>query len=114
MNEVDLRAQGATIFLRAASYIRRYGWQEKGMGIYGQPRCSMGALASAQPGRWDSRLASLTYDTLKQELHGLSLTQFNHRTQSGEAVAKLYEQVAETLARTGPRPHLQSVNKPLE
>lgn len=114
MGETELRAQGATIFRKAAAYIRRYGWQEKGMGLYGQPRCSMGALASAQSGRWDPRLASLMYDTLKTELRGISLTQFNHRTQSGEAVAKLFERVADTLSGTAKRPHLQSVNKPLE
>lgn len=97
MSEVEARTLGATIFRRAAVYIRSYGWQEKGMNIHGQPRCSMGALSSAYPGRWDANLADVMYGTLKKELRGLSLTQFNHRTRSGEAVARLYDRAADSL-----------------
>lgn len=99
MSEVEVRTQAAATFRKAAAYIRRHGWQEKGMSLHGQPRCSMGALASAHPEpAWDSQMAGLMYDTLKEELRGLSLTQFNHRVRSGEPVARLYERVAAKLA----------------
>lgn len=96
---IQLRPQAAVIFRRAAAYIRRYGWQEKGMGLHGQPRCSMGALASAHhTSKWNDHLSALMYSALKTELHGLSLTQFNHRTGSGEAVARLFERTAAHLS----------------
>jgi hypothetical protein len=97
MNERESRLQAASIFRRAAAYIRRYGWQERGMSRHGQPRCSMGALESAQPGKWDPGVSELMYSTLTEELRGLSLTQFNHRKRSGEAVARLYERAATSL-----------------
>jgi hypothetical protein len=108
MGENDFRAKTASIFISAAAYIRRYGWQQKGMGIYGQSRCSMGALASAQPGKWDEPVSELAFSALSQELHGISLTQFNHQVCDGESVAQLYERVAAKLIKNGHR--LQSVN----
>lgn len=90
----------ARIFMDAAAYIRTYGWQKTGMGIYGQPRCSMGALASAhREQKWDRNLSALMYRELKAELHGLSLTQFNYRYDDGEKVARLFESVAMRLLR---------------
>ncbi len=107
MSEREIRVQTAVILRKAAVYIRTYGWQEEGMGQHGQPRCSMGALDSALPrGSWSARVAILMYHSLNRELHGLSLTQFNHRMQNGEAVARLYERTANKLAQPG---HLQSV-----
>ena len=101
MSEKKLISNAAGIFLKAAAYIRQYGWQVEGMGTYGQPRCSMGALASAyQQQRWDKRLSQLMYQTLYKELHGISLTQFNHQYKDGEKVAQLYERVAAKLQQT--------------
>jgi len=61
----ETRTQAADIFLRVATYIREYGWQKEGMGQDGQPRCSMGALASAYPKTtWDKNLVTLMYETL--------------------------------------------------
>ena len=98
MNEDKLRSQAAMVFLRAAAYIRNYGWQVSGMSRDGQPRCSMGALASAhQKLRWDKGMSDLMHKTLYKELNGLSLTQFNYRYKNGEKVARLYEQVAQRL-----------------
>jgi len=91
------RLQAARIFLDAAAYIHAYGWRRAGMGVYGQPRCSMGALASAHPHQtWDSELSALMYQKLNEELDGISLTQFNHRY-GGEAVARLFERAAAKL-----------------
>jgi len=99
MKETRLRVQAAGIFLKAAAYIRTYGWQRSGMGLYGQPRCSMGALASAHIERkWDGELSDLMYKELREELHGISLTQFNYR-HDGEQVARLFERVARRLRR---------------
>lgn len=93
-----MRARAAKVFLKAASYIRNYGWQEEGMGEPGQPRCSMGALDSANPQiEWDHELAKIMYETLSDELKGMSLTQYNHKFQNGEKVARLYEQAARKL-----------------
>lgn len=94
----QVKAQAAVIFQKAAVYIRQYGWQVEGMGQYGGPRCSMGALDSAYPEtEWDKNMADLMYKTLYEELKGLSLTQFNSIYQSGEKVARLYERVAVKL-----------------
>ncbi|HSX46277.1 MAG TPA: hypothetical protein VLG27_04755 [Candidatus Saccharimonadia bacterium] len=100
MRDTRLKRQAAEILLRAADYIRRYGWQEEGMGKPGAPRCSMGALDSACPrGEWDPAVAELLYETLNGQLGGLSLTQYNHKfLQSGENVARLYERTAKALA----------------
>src|SRR5947207_1596085 len=93
-----VESQAAQIFLKAAAYIRKYGWQKEGMGKHGQPRCSMGALASAYPQpKWDEDLSDLVYRALYQELSGASLTQFNYQFERGEKVAQLYELVAEKL-----------------
>jgi hypothetical protein len=98
MSEQGLRKQAARIFLRAADYIRQYGWQEEGMGEYGRPRCSVGALDSAKPrGEWDPKVSELAYKTLNQELKGLSLTQYNHKVHDGEKVARLFERTARKL-----------------
>ena len=98
MIEENLKSQAADIFIRAAAYIRQYGWQLEGMGDHGRPRCSMGALASANPAiEWDKRLARLMYHALYRELNGLSLTQFNSRYRNGEKVARLFERAAGQL-----------------
>lgn len=94
MGDYEVQLQASSVFKKAAAYIRRYGWQEKGMGMYGGPRCSVGALNSAKPGKWDKDLADIMYKSLRAELKGLSLTQFNHKTQSGQAVARLFERTA--------------------
>jgi hypothetical protein len=95
MNTNDLAVD---IFLKAAAYIREYGWQRSGMSTDGQPRCSMGALESAYPKEnWDEKLSRMMYRTLYDELNGLSLTQFNYKYNDGEKVAKLYERTAAKL-----------------
>ncbi len=93
MKDTGSRTRAADILLRAAAYIRQYGWQKTGMGLYGQPRCSMGALASAQGGKWDQDVSSLMYSELREELDGISLTQFNY-SHDGEQVARLFEDIA--------------------
>jgi hypothetical protein len=96
MKQIDAKA--AEIFQKAASYIRKYGWQVEGMGQHGRPRCSMGALDSAYPKiEWDKNLAGRMYEVLYKELSGLSLTQFNSKYQSGEKVAQLFERAAAKL-----------------
>ncbi len=85
----------STIFRKAATYIRKYGWQVSGMSQDGKPRCSMGALESASKGVvWNKSLGSLMYQTLYKELNGETLTEFNHRVRNGESVAELFEKVA--------------------
>jgi|GEM_PF-4844094 len=104
MNKGDLRVKAASIFLKAADYIRQYGWQSSGMNEDGMPRCSMGALKSAGPKeKWDEDMAKLMYQHLYKELNGLSLTQFNYKYKSGEKVAQLFERTAHSLAAT---PHI--------
>lgn len=99
MKSEALEIEASRIFAQAAEYIRKYGWQKRGMGIDGEPRCSMGALASAHPAKkWDENLARLMYDSLYEELKGLSLTRFNYKFESGEKVASLYERTARKLA----------------
>lgn len=97
----EVESQAAGIFLKAADYIRRYGWQKEGMGEDGAPRCSMGALESAGPPRseWNEDLATLMYSALYAELNGLSLTQFNSQFSDGEKVAQLYEATARKLQK---------------
>jgi hypothetical protein len=97
-SEQKLKSQAANIFRGAASYIRFNGWQVTGMGTDGKPRCSMGALESATKREvWNKRLASIMYETLYEELNGLTLTEFNYKHQSGERVAELFEKVADKL-----------------
>ena len=99
MSDPKLRSQASSIFLKAAEYIRKYGWQVSGMSEDGKPRCSMGALESVHPvAKWDRRLASLMYQTLYKQLNGISLTQFNYQFRSGEKVAELFENTARSLA----------------
>jgi hypothetical protein len=98
MSERKVRFKAAEIFLEAASYIRKYGWQVCGMSEHGKPRCSMGALESAgSEKRWNKNVAALMYDTLYEELKGLSLTQFNYKYQNGEKVAQLFERSAQSI-----------------
>lgn len=100
MSERELKKQAAEIFISAAGYIRNYGWQVSGMSKHGKPRCSMGALQSSyKKSRWEDELSALMYNTLYKELNGLSLTQFNYKHQSGEKVARLYEQAALSLVK---------------
>jgi hypothetical protein len=100
MVEESTRVKAATIFRKAAAYIRKYGWQEEGMSEDGKPRCSMGALASAYPKEtWEKDLSSLMYDSLNSELHGLTLTEFNHKANNGGVVAKLFDRTATTIAK---------------
>lgn len=97
MNE-NAKQQAAKIFLYAASYIRKYGWQEKGMSMHGKPRCSMGAIESAGTNiKWDETLAKLMYETLYRQLNGITLTEFNKRAQDGNKVALLFEHTAIAL-----------------
>lgn len=102
MNEQKISLEAATIFLKAARYIETYGWQVEGMSCHGKPRCSMGALESATAAkRLDPRLATLMYDTLYDELGGISLTEFNHLHGDGDKVVELFQSVADHLqART--------------
>lgn len=101
MKDAGVRSQAAEIFLNAAAYIRTYGWQKTGMGVYGQPRCSMGALASAyHEHTWNKNISILMYDELREALNGTSLTQFNYRHNDGERVARLFESVADNLQNT--------------
>lgn len=103
--------QGAEIFLKAASYIRTYGWQVSGMGVHGAPRCSMGALESACPQeKWDNDMATLMYAELYDELDGVNLTQFNEITQDGEQVAQLFERVAKRLQKMTRNIHQTSLS----
>ncbi len=98
MEEDRIEVQAAKLFLKAAAYIRKYGWQEEGMGEEGFPRCSMGALASACPDEeWGKDLSGLVYNALYEELNGLSLTQYNHKFQDGERVVQLYKRAAERV-----------------
>lgn len=98
MSDGEARWQAAVIFQKAADYIRTFGWQAEGMSIYGQPRCSMGALASAYPKeKWDKNLAKLMYDALYTELNGISLTQFNYLHKDGNKVSQLFEKTANKL-----------------
>ncbi len=98
MKKDKVKLQGADIFLKAANYIRKYGWQKQGMGKHKQPRCSMGALASAYPKeKWSKDLSLTMYLALYKELHGMSLTEFNYKFNDGNKVASLYEQVAASL-----------------
>jgi hypothetical protein len=100
MTERELRNKAANIFLNAANYIRKHGWQVSGMSKDGLPRCSMGALASASTEqKWDSKLSDLMYKTLYDELNGLSLTQFNYKHKNGEKVAQLFERTATSLVK---------------
>lgn len=110
MSREETISQAAKTFLKAASYIRQYGWQKTGMSVHGQPRCSMGALESANPkARWDRKLSSLMYNSLYQELNGMTLTQFNYRYNNGEKVAQLYDRVAASLLeQLQPEPLLSS------
>ena len=95
MGDYDLRDLAARIFLDAAQYIRQLGWRVEGMAHDGEPRCSMGALASAYPEEyWNETMSQLMYSYLYEELDGISLTQFNHKYEDGEKVAQLYERVA--------------------
>lgn len=101
ISQSDLKTdaqQAADIFLKTAAYIRKYGWQEKGMSEDKKPRCSMGALSSACQGRvLGPRVASLLYETLYEKLGGINLTQYNAQVKSGEEVAVLFEQTAKLL-----------------
>lgn len=100
MDDINIALQAADIFKKAADYIRYYGWQVTGMGYYGGPRCSMGALASAHPDEvWDGDLSDLMYQMLYGELDGIGLTEFNYKHKDGERVAQLFEQVATKLSR---------------
>ena len=94
---MEARFEAARLFKLAAKYIRLFGWQEKGMGIYGQPRCSMGTLNSAQVGKWNTDVSKIMFSQLNNELNGMSLTQYNHKVQNGESVARLFEKTGSTI-----------------
>lgn len=98
MSRAKLKAKAADIFLNAAQYIKKYGWQVSGMGEYAQPRCSMGALASAYPKkRWEPELAKLMYSQLYEQLNGISLTEFNYKYQDPSKVIALFTKTAKSL-----------------
>ena len=99
MSENDLNRRASIVFKRAANYIRNSGWQVSGMSEDGLPRCSMGALASAHKASvWDKELSELMYQSLYEELNGLTLTEFNYKYNDGEIVAGLFDQVAANLS----------------
>lgn len=90
--------EAASIFVKAAQYIQTYGWQETGMSEHGKPRCSMGALTSAQPTpTLDDQLSTIMYEALYSELGGISLTEFNHQANSGLDVIELFTKTANRL-----------------
>ncbi len=65
----------------------------------GLPRCSMGALASANTACiWNKELAERMYQSLNEGLDGLTLTEFNYKCNDGEMVARLFDQVAIKLS----------------
>lgn len=98
MKDSEIRVTAAKIYLKAADYITQYGWQKSGMGVDGEPRCSVGALASAYPKqKWNRDLATTMYKALYKELNGMTLTQFNYKFNDGSKVANLYERVARSL-----------------
>jgi hypothetical protein len=100
MYKQELNAKAAYIFLRAAQYVKTYGWQVSGMGKYGKPRCSMGALASAYPKKvWESELSSLMYQQLYNQLNGIGLTEFNYKYQDPGKVVELFTKTAKTLLK---------------
>jgi hypothetical protein len=100
METITTKIEAAKTFWAAAEYIREYGWQVTGMSKHGNPRCSMGALASARgEDVWESNLASLMYAKLYDELGGISLTEFNYLHNDGEYVARLFELVSKKLSR---------------
>lgn len=97
MKKEGVLDQASQIFRQAANYIRMYGWQKDGMGTYGQPRCSMGAIASVYPAQASDELPKVMYEALYTELNGRTLTKFNQEFDDGEKVARLFEQVAARL-----------------
>lgn len=100
MVEERTRVKAARIFRNAAAYIRKYGWRVEDMSEDGKPRSTMGALASAYPKKtWEKDLSSIMYDSLNSELHGISLTEYNHKVRNGRAIAKLFERTASTLTK---------------
>jgi hypothetical protein len=101
MADKSVKLQAAAIFTKAAQYIREVGWQEKGMAYDGIARCSMGALESAYPAKhWNKDLASFMYEKLYTKLNGINLTEFNKRAKNGLEVARLFEEVAESIRNT--------------
>ncbi len=101
MSEPEIYKQAASIFGKAATYIRTYGWQVTGMSEHRQPRCSMGALASAHRAEnWNKNLAKFMYEKLYDELGGLSLTEFNYKYRNGEKVAELFDKVAHKISHS--------------
>lgn len=99
MQHVCVRRKASHIFLAAAQYIESIGWQEKGMGVHGGPRCSMGALASAHlDAIWDPQLSAIMYAALVRELQGISLTEFNRRARNGTDVARLLRSAARSIS----------------
>ncbi len=96
--KINVKRQAATIFMDAADYIKRYGWQVEGMGKHSEPRCSMGALASAYPAKkWEPELAQLMYQELQKSLKGMPLTEYNFAYQDPSKVIELFTNTAKAL-----------------
>jgi len=95
MQNIPPHEMASSIFLKAVGYVRTYGWQVVGMAEHGQPRCSMGALASAHPEPvWDKALSSVMYETLYETLVELSFSEFNRKVKNNQDVIDLFEKMA--------------------
>ncbi len=115
MKKVNSYEKASSIFLKAADYVRTYGWQVEGMAEHGQPRCSMGALASANPDPvWDKELSSVMYKTLYETLGDVSFSEFNRRVKTNEDVINLFEKMAKSVLKNDTTDELSLVkNKTL-
>ena len=95
MYSEEICKKAASIYLKAADYVRTYGWQVKGMGKHGEPRCSMGALESAYPKAvWEKELSNVMYENLYETLGDISFSEFNLTVKSNNDVIKLFEKMA--------------------
>ena len=95
---ITLSQEAAQIFLDAADYIEKYGWQKTEMSEHGKPRCSMSALTSVQPKVvFDCALSALMFEALYDELGGITLTEFNEQAKNGSEVALLFRKTATKL-----------------
>ena len=100
MQNIPPHEMASSIFLKAVGYVRTYGWQVVGMAEHGQPRCSMGALASAHPEPvWNKALSSAMYETLYETLGALSFSEFNRKVKNNQDVIDLFEKMAKSVLK---------------
>ncbi len=100
MQNIPPHEMASSIFLKAVGYVRTYGWQVVGMAEHGQPRCSMGALASAHPEPvWNKALSSAMYETLYETLGELSFSEFNRKVKNNQDVIDLFEKMAKSVLK---------------